>query len=139
MVIKKMNTEKDLFGYGPVTERQLQYVKVVDIASADMGWAEVIFRWGYLGFALFVLLFVSSMLKSFFLFLKSDGMVSELSLLLLLTIISKIIEGFTSFSIMAPNRFAFGLWYLGILSALLLYKESVDSKSVESQFREIEG
>jgi hypothetical protein len=124
MVIKKMNTERDLFGYGPVTERQLQYVKVVDIASADMGWAEVIFRWGYLGLALFIILFVTSLIKSFFLFLRTEGIVSQLSLLILLSIISLIIEGFTSFSIMAPNRFAFGLWYLGILSALLIYKKS---------------
>jgi hypothetical protein len=128
-VINRMDTQKVLFGYGSVTERQLPLVKMVDVASADMGWAEVIFRWGYLGLALFIILFVTSLIKSFFLFLRTEGIVSQLSLLILLSIISLIIEGFTSFSIMAPNRFAFGLWYLGILSALLIIKEPETSES----------
>ena len=128
-VINKMNSEKILFGYGSVTETQTPFIRIVDNATADMGWAEIVFRWGFLGLSLFVLLYLSSMVKAFFLFLKSNGDVSNLALVLLLVIISQVIEGFTSFSIMSPNRFAFGLWYFAILSVLFIYNPNPETKS----------
>jgi len=118
-MIYRMDAVKILFGYGSVTEKQSSFAKVVHIAAADMGYAEVIFRWGYLGLALFILLFISSIIKAFFLFLRNDGIVSQFALLLLLIIVSQLIEGFTSWIFMSPNRFAMGLWYFGVLSALI--------------------
>ncbi len=129
-VIARMSTDKKLFGYGSVTEKQTPFVKVVDGATADMGWAEVVFRWGFLGLALFILLYVSSLIKAFFLFIRTEGIVSQLALMLLLTIISQVIEGFTSFTIMSPSRFALALWYFGILSALIM---AYGKKKKESQ------
>jgi hypothetical protein len=119
-VIDKMNSNKILFGYGSVTETQMQYVKIVDAAAADMGWAAVVFRWGFLGFFLFVFVFVVSIIFAFRLFLKTEGMISQLALLLLLTFISQVFEGLTSWAFMFPNRLALGLFCFGVLSALLL-------------------
>lgn len=136
-VIDRMNTSKRLFGYGSVTEKQNPFVKVVDGATADMGWAEVVFRWGFIGLVLFVLLYIGSMIKAFFLFLRTDGLVSQLSLMLLLTIISQVIEGFTSYTIMSPSRFAMALWYFGILSALLMvYGKKEKNIITESDMKE---
>ena len=118
-VLNRMDTKNLLFGYGPITEIQSPLIKIVEDASADMGWAEVIFRWGFLGILLFALLYISSIIKAFLLFMKTDGIVSQLSLLLFLTIISQVIEGFISFSIMSPNRLPLALWYFGILSGLI--------------------
>ncbi|MGV8962754.1 MAG: hypothetical protein ACOH2V_05175 [Candidatus Saccharimonadaceae bacterium] len=127
-VIKHIEQGKALFGYGSVTETQNAYIKIMDAVTADMAWTEVVFRWGFLGLVLFILLYVSSIIKAFFLFLKTEGIVSQLALLLLLTIVSQMVEGFTSFGIMSPNRFALGLWYFGILSALLVANKSQENK-----------
>ena len=136
-VIARMSNDKKLFGYGPVTEKQNPFVKVVDGATADMGWAEVVFRWGFLGLALFILLYVSSLIKAFFLFLRTEGIESQLALMLLLTIISQVIEGFTSFTIMSPNRFALALWYFSVLSSLLLaYRSNTTSEGTKIEFKE---
>lgn len=129
-IINKMNAEKVLFGYGSVTQTQLPFVKMVDNATADMGWAEVVFRWGYLGLVLFILLYVIAIIKAFFLFLRTEGLISQLALILLLTIISQAIEGFTSFTIMYPGRFPLGLWYFGILSALTIADISKENREI---------
>jgi len=127
-IINHMDQEKMLFGYGSVTETQNPYVIVMHKVTADMAWTEVVFRWGFLGLTIFMLLYVSSIMKAFFLFLKTDGITSQLALLLLLTIASQIVEGFTSFGIMSPSRFALGLWYFGILSGLIATNKYQESK-----------
>ncbi len=128
-MVYRMDAGKILFGYGSVTEKQSPFAKVVHAAAADMGYAEVIFRWGYLGLALFIILFISSLVKSFFLFLRNDGIVSQFALLLLLIIVSQLIEGFTSWIFMSPNRFAMGLWYFGVLSALIEFVKEKKERS----------
>lgn len=119
-VIDKMNSNKILFGYGSVTETQLNYVKIVDAAAADMGWAAVVFRWGFLGLFLFIFLFMASIIWAFKLFLITEGTTSQLALLLLLTFISQVFEGLTSWTFMFPSRLALGLFCFGILSVLIL-------------------
>lgn len=126
-VVEKMNTEKVLFGYGSVTETQTPFVRIVTAAATDMGWAEVVFRWGYLGLTLFILLFIISIVKSLLLFMKTDGLLSQFALILLLTIVSQLIEGFTSITFMSPNRFSLNLWYFGIISALLIANNGRDN------------
>jgi hypothetical protein len=128
-VINKMNAKKILFGYGSVTETQTPFIKMVNAATADMGWAEVVFRWGYLGLALFILLYIFSIIKAFLFFMRSEGIVSQFALLLLLTVVSQAIEGFTSYAFLYPERFAMGLWYFGILSALLIGTNRDENKS----------
>lgn len=125
-VIDRMNPEKIMFGYGSITENQLPFVKYMNAAAADMGWAEVVFRWGYLGIMLFSLLYLGAIFKAFYLFMKNDGILSQLGLLIMLIVISQILEGFTSFTIMSPHRFALALWYFGILSAILVAKKNED-------------
>jgi hypothetical protein len=136
-VISKMNPGKVLFGYGPVTDTQLPFVYLVNRAAADMGWAEVVFRWGYLGLAFFSLLYIGSIIKAFFLFMRTEGVISKLGLVFLLTIISQAIEGFFSFTIMYPSRFPLALWYFGILSALLIADKNHENiTSIEHEYNE---
>jgi len=133
-----MDPVKVLFGYGSVTETQSPFVKFVNIATADMGWAEVVFRWGYLGLALFILLYIGSIIKAFFLFMRTEGVISKLSLVFLLTIVSQVIEGITSFTIMHPSRFPLALWYFGILSALFIANKNHETTtSIEHEYKEI--
>jgi len=133
VVINKMDPGKVLFGHGSVTETQSPVVKFVNKATADMAWAEIIFRWGYLGLILFFLLYVFSIFKAFLLFMSTDGLISQFALLLLLTILSQAIEGFTQFTIMYPNRFALALWHFGIMSALLIaYNSHENLKNIEN-------
>jgi len=126
VVINKMEPVKVLFGYGPVTESQVPFVNFLNRATADMAWAEIVFRWGYTGLILFFLLFIISIIKAFFLFVRTEGILSHLALILLLLIFSQTIESFTQFTIMYPNKFALSLWYFGILSALHLLAKSKD-------------
>jgi hypothetical protein len=138
VVINKIDPEKVLFGYGPITETQLPFVKFVNKATADMAWAEVVFRWGYLGLFLFFLLYVISIFKAFFLFMRTDGLISKLALLFLLTIFSQAVEGFSQFTIMNPNRFPLALWYFGVLSGLLIANNSQENiRSIETENNEI--
>ena len=90
------------------------------VATWDLVWTGVVFRWGIIGFIMFIILYVTSILKAFHLFMERDGVISKLALLLLLIIVSKLIESFVSSTFLADNQYAMGLWYLGMLSALLI-------------------
>jgi hypothetical protein len=118
-ILDKINNDKLLIGFGPVTETQVPWVEAMRTTTYDLVWTGVVFRWGYIGFALFVLLYTISILKAFFLFMKSEGLLSHLSLLFLLVILSQLIESFVSSTFMADNRLALGLWYFAMFSALL--------------------
>lgn len=126
-LINIIEPDKILIGYGPVTETQTPLVEIMHETTADMAWAGVAFRWGFLGLALFILLFIGSMIKAFNLFMKSEGKVSQLALLLLLLIVSQVIESITGWAFMSPDRLPMGLWYFGILSALLIVNKNQDA------------
>ena len=64
--------------------------------------------------------------NAFKLFMNTDGLLSQLGLLLLLTIIAQVIESFTSGTFMTAYRFPMGLWYLGLLSALSGFNKEAD-------------
>jgi len=117
-VINKMNSTKTLFGYGPVTETQTPFVKIVDSAATDMVWAEIVFRWGMIGSVLFVFLYLYSILFALRIFMINEGLVAQLALGFLLTLASQLIEGLTSITILTPNRIPLSLWVFGLLSAL---------------------
>jgi hypothetical protein len=118
-VLRRIDPDKRIVGMGPVTESQVKWVSDVDAVTADMAWAGVVFRWGYLGLAFIALLYIISIIKAFRLFKQSDGIMSQLALLMSLTIISQVIESFVSVTFMGYGRSAMGLWYFGVLSALL--------------------
>ena len=48
----------------------------------------------------------------------NEGIVSQLALGFLLTLVSQLIEGLTSITILTPNRIPLSLWAFGVLSAL---------------------
>lgn len=118
-VLAKMEQGKLLFGMGPITEKQLPLVSDMLDITADMVWTEVIFRWGYIGFILFILLYLLGLINSYRLFLNSSGIYSQFALVIFLTIVSQIMESFINWTFMSPSRFALGLWYFGFLSALI--------------------
>ena len=56
--------------------------------------------------------------------MKSEGVVSNLALLILLYLFSQIIESFIDWIFMSEHGFATGLWYFAILSLILGYKKN---------------
>jgi hypothetical protein len=113
-----MGAEKNITGVGPVTEIQFHGAEDINDTTADMVWTGVVFRWGYIGLGLFILLYLISAFNAFNLFMRNTGILSQFGLLLLLVIISQMIEGFTSWTFLNPGHFALGLWYFAVLSAL---------------------
>jgi membrane-associated HD superfamily phosphohydrolase len=119
IIISSIDDNDKILGMGSVTENQISWIPAMDLATSDMVWAGVIFRWGFIGFILFILLYVFSLTNAFFFYLKSEGVLSDLALMFILFIISQIIEGFVSWTFMSAHGFATGLWYFAMLSALL--------------------
>lgn len=118
-IIDYISGDKILIGFGPITETQLPFVENMRIVTFDLVWTGVVFRWGYIGLALFILLYSISLVKAFRLFIQGEGLISQLALLVLLTIISQLIESFVSSTFMADNKIAMGLWYFAVLSGLI--------------------
>jgi hypothetical protein len=125
-IFHKLGPEKTLAGVGPVTEAQYLGSEEIDDASADMVWTGVVFRWGYIGLALFILLYLVSLLKAFSLFMSRDGVLSKFGLVLFLTIVSQVGESFTSWTFLNPGHLAMGLWYFAFLSALSGFNKTYD-------------
>jgi hypothetical protein len=119
IIISSIDDNKKILGMGSVTENQISWVPDMDLATSDMVWAGVIFRWGFVGLMLFILLYIFSLTKAFFFYLKSEGVLSDLALLFILFIISQIIESFVSWTFLSAHGFTTGLWYFAMLSALL--------------------
>jgi hypothetical protein len=128
-VFEKLDAGKSIIGFGPVTSAQVPWVEVVKSTTADLVWTEVVFRWGYLGLVLFAALYIISLVKAYFIYLKSDGNRSKLAILILLVVFSQIIEGFASSTFMTPHRFALSLWYFSILSVLITSEEKIDEET----------
>ena len=117
-IFHKLADDKKITGSGPVTEIQFHGTEDINDTTADMVWTGVVFRWGYIGLGLFILLYLISAIKAFNLFMRNSGLLSQFGLLFFLVIVSQIMESFTSWTFMNPGHFALGLWYFGILSAL---------------------
>jgi len=132
-IISNIDEDKKIFGMGPVTENQVSLVRAMRQTTADMVWTGVIFRWGFIGLILFILLYIFSIIKAFFFYMKSEDVLSDLALLFLLFIISQIIESFVSWTFMSGHGFATGLWYFAMLSALVGFNKNTllsDEKTV---------
>jgi hypothetical protein len=117
-VISKIDRDKKLLGMGPVTKVQATKFDEMQANTADIAWSGVIFRWGYIGLSLFVLIYIFSSFQAFNFFMKSDGIISDLALMLLLLIISQFIESFVSWTFLSGHGVTIGLWYFAILSTL---------------------
>ncbi len=119
LIVASMDADKKILGMGPVTESQVSWVKQMRATTADMVWTGVIFRWGIVGLILFILLYIFSGFNAFNFYMKTEGVLADLGLLFLLYVFSQIIESFVSWTFMSAHGFATGLWYLGMLSALI--------------------
>lgn len=126
LIISSMDEDKKILGMGPVTENQVSWVREMRATTADMVWTGVIFRWGFVGLMIFIFLYFFSGTNAFIYFMKSEGVLSDLGLLFLLYIISQVIESFVSWTFMSGHGFATGLWYIGMLSALMGFSERND-------------
>jgi hypothetical protein len=119
-VFNKIEIDKLFFGYGPVTEMQSPLVSSMRIVNWDLVWTGVVFRWGVIGMVLFLLLYFVAIVKAFSLFIKRDGISSQLALMLLLVIVSQLIESVVSSTFLSSDRYPMGLWYFGLLAALII-------------------
>lgn len=126
IIISNMDEDKKIIGMGPVTENQVPLVKPMRQTTADMVWTGVIFRWGYIGFILFILLYISSVIRAYYLYMKYEGVISNLALMFLLYIISQVIESFVSWTFMSHHGFAIGLWYFAMLSVLVGFNKNTE-------------
>src|SRR5664279_4703650 len=97
-----------------------------------MVWTGVIFRWGIVGLILFILLYIFSGYGALNFYLKSEGLLSDLGLLFFLYIFSQIIESFVSWTFMSGHGFGTGLWYMCMLSALLVMSKNEESLIVKA-------
>jgi len=132
-VISNMGDGNRILGMGPVSENQLSIVSPMKETTADMVWTGVIFRWGYVGLILFILLYGYSFIRAFNIYMKSEGVIADLALLFLLYIISQVFQSFIDWTFMSPHGFAPGLWYFAMLSALVGFNKNTllsDEKTV---------
>jgi cell division protein FtsW (lipid II flippase) len=133
IVISNIDEGKKILGMGPLTENQMSMVRQMREVTADMVWAGVIFRWGFVGLILFILLYIFSIIRAFNIYMKSKGIIADLALMFLLYIISQAFQSFIDWTFMSGHGFAIGLWYFAMLSALIGYNkntELADEKNV---------
>jgi hypothetical protein len=124
IIISNIPDSKKLLGMGSVTENQLPWVSYMRLITADMVWTGVIFRWGFIGLIFFILLYVYGLVKAFFIFMKSDGIVADLSLIFMIYIFSQVIQSFIDWTFMSGHGFAIGLWYFAFVSALIGFNKN---------------
>lgn len=118
-VLTQTDSEKLIFGMGPVTDNQEESVPLMKRVTADIVWAGVSYRWGIIGLVLFALLYGLSGFVAFNLYMKSAGILSNLALMILLIIVSQFVESFVSWTFLSGHGFATGLWYFALLSVLM--------------------
>jgi cell division protein FtsW (lipid II flippase) len=118
-VLSKVEADMKIFGMGPVSDSQDPLVHPMKQTTADMVWTGVIYRWGYVGLILFILIYLFAIIMAYTLYMKTVEDISQLSLLLFLFIISQVLESFVSWTFLSGHGYAIGLWYFAVLSALL--------------------
>lgn len=121
-VISKMDYDKKILGMGPVTEFQSSKILEMKQNTADTVWSGVILHWGFVGLAIFILIYFVSGLKAFNYFMKNQGVISDFALMILLYIISQFIEGFVSWTFLSGHGVTIGLWYFALLSYIPILK-----------------
>lgn len=118
LVISKIDRDKRMLGMGSITDEQVPKMIEMKQNTADVVWSGVIVYWGFVGLALFALIFLFSSIQAFNFYMKFEGITSDLALLLFLYIISQFIDGFDSWTFLSNHGITIGLWYFALLSAL---------------------
>lgn len=109
-----------IYGMGPVTENQEVLVPTMKHVTSDMVWAGVTYRWGILGLIIFIIMYAYSVATAYKIFIRSnESAAADISLVILLFIISQMIEGFVSWTFMSGHGYVIGLWYFAVLSILV--------------------
>lgn len=124
IVISQINSDQKLLGMGPITKIQASKVDQMQANTADIVWSGVIFRWGFLGLTLLILIYIFATFYAYNFFIRCDGIISDLALILLLYIISQFVESFISWTFLSGHGIAIGLWYFALLSSLSTLKTS---------------
>lgn len=124
-IIEKIDDQKVWIGFGPVSEIQLPFVEYIKAVTSDMAWTGVVFRWGYIGMIMFLILFLGVARNSLLIYFRTDGTSSDLALLFFLTTVSQISESFTSWTFMSPDRAPLSFWYFAVFSGLLIQMKQV--------------
>ena len=117
-VIESIEAGKIIFGMGPVTEDQEPSVPAMKSITSDMVWTGVAYRWGLVGIVVFILLYVYAFLKSYKIFVKSEGLISRLALMFMIILVSQVLEGITSWTFLSGHGYATGLWYFAMVAVL---------------------
>jgi hypothetical protein len=128
-VISKIDRNKKLLGMGPVTKSQSEKFADMQGNTADIAWSGVIFRWGFIGLAVFLMIYLFSSFHAFNLFIKCQGTVSHLALMALLYIMSQFIESFVSWTFLSGHGLAIGFWYFAVLSTLPRFKNNLEPET----------
>jgi len=123
-VISKLPGNKKMFGMGSVTKAQTPEVIQMQETTADMVWPGVIYRWGFAGLILFILIYLFSSINAFNFYFRTEGILSDFSLLFLIYIISQFVESFVSWTFLSAHGSVTGLWYFAILSSILKFKKA---------------
>lgn len=124
IIISNIPDSKKVLGMGSVTENQLPWVSYMRLITADMVWTGVIFRFGFIGLIFFILLYVFGLVKAFYIFMKSDGVLAELALIFIIYIFSQVVESFIDWTFMSGHGFTMGLWYFAFVSALVGFSKN---------------
>lgn len=117
-VVESIDAGKIIFGMGPVTEDQEPSVPAMKSITSDMVWTGVAYRWGLIGFVVFILLYVYAFLKSYKIFVKSTGLISLMALMFMIILVSQFLEGITSWTFLSGHGYATGLWYFAMVAVL---------------------
>ena len=118
-ILSKIDENNKILGMGSASEFQSKLFIPMRSATADMVWTGVIFRWGFGGLILFIIIYISSITRAFNFYMKSNGVLSDLALLFLIYLVSQVIESFTSWTFLSGHGYAIGLWYFAMTSALV--------------------
>lgn len=132
-ILKKIDKYKKVFGMGPVADRRADNMEELHLATSDMVWIGVIYRWGFAGLLLIAMIYLFSLFQTLHIFKKSANDLSHLGLLFFLFLITQILEGFVSWTFLSGHGLTTGFWYFAIISALIgFYK--VDTISRKKAF-----
>lgn len=133
-IISHMDANSKVLGEGPVTEKQSDWVPDMELATSDMVWTGVIFRWGFVGLFFFILLYILSIVQAFKFYMNSQGLLSDLALFLLIYIVSQILESFVSWTFLSEHGLATGLWYFAALSWITGFRTNEKNSIKKTHF-----
>lgn len=123
-LFSKIDEYKKILGMGPVTENQISFIPEMRVVISDMVWAGIIFRLGYVGLILFIIIYLYMLFKTFGIFIKEKNFISDIALIFFLFLIAQILEGFVSWTFLSGHGLSTGLWYFAIISILISYQKN---------------